>query len=89
MLLLSLANHFGHILKLRSIVLDYLFRATHPWTLAEYALHILGEDYLASHKEFGEFVMSLCMFLKQSLRTCILVVDQLQHLVVDNLSRCL
>ena len=89
MLFLCLAYFFRHVLKLWQVVLDYLFRAAHPWAFAEYALHVFSEYHLACHKQFGKLVVSLAVLLEYLLGACILVVDHLEHLVVHNLCRSL
>ena len=90
MLSLCLLHLVGHIVERRFcstfVLFDNLLRATYPRTFAKYLLHILGIDNLALYQEFSQLVVTFLMFGQNLLSSSIFVVDEFQHLVVDNLS---
>ena len=68
-----------------SFQLQDFLRAAHPWSLAENTLHVLGENHLTADEQFGERIMPLLMLQEYVLGPFILLVDHLEHLVVDDL----
>ena len=85
MLCLCCLHSLGHVFKLRLVVVDDLFRAALPWTLAENLLHILSIYDLTFYEHLCQLTVSVGVLFKDVLGAGILLVAHLQHLIVDEL----
>ncbi len=85
MLSLCCLHSLGHVFKLRLVVVDDLFRAALPWTLAENLLHVLSIYDLTFDEHLCQLTVSVGVLFKDVLGAGILLVDHLQHLIVDEL----
>ena len=77
---------FGHALGVGPhLGLEQLLAAAGPGTLAEDVLHVFGKDDLALHQQLGQLGVALGMLGQYLLGAGVLLVDHLQHLLVDHL----
>ena len=100
---LSLLHFVGHVLELRStglffsfllslkflVFLDQLFRTARPGALTQDLLNILTIDNLFVEEQLSDSGMTLFVFGEDLFGAFILLVDDLEHLVVNDLRSCL